>query len=35
VLFGGAVWMFLRLRVLALREAPPPAMASGATEKLG
>jgi MFS family permease len=35
VLFAGAVWMFRRLRVLALREAPTPAMAPGATEKIG
>ena len=35
VLFAGAVWMFRRLRVLALRETPPPTMVPGATEKLG
>jgi len=35
VLFAGAVWMFRRLRVLALREAPTPVMAPGATEKIG
>lgn len=34
VLFGGAVWMFFRLRVLALREAETPRMTPAATEKL-
>jgi MFS family permease len=35
VLLGGALWMYLRLRVLALREAAPPAPEPATTEKLG
>ena len=35
VLLAGAVWMFRRLRVLALRETPTPVMAPSATEKIG
>jgi len=35
VLFGGALWMLRRLRVLALREAALPAPEPAATEKLG
>lgn len=35
VLLGGAVWMFHRLRILALREAAPPPVATGAAEKIG
>jgi MFS family permease len=35
VLFGGAIWMLRRLRVLSLREGVPPPPASAATEKLG
>jgi len=36
VLLGGALWMFRRLRVLALREAaPPPSPEPAATEKVG
>ena len=35
VLLGGALWMLRRLRILALREAAPPAPVPAATEKLG
>ena len=35
VLLGGALWMFRRLRVLALREAAQPPPIPSATEKLG
>ena len=35
VLLGGALWMFRRLRVLALREAAQSAPMPAATEKLG
>ncbi|MGH7484179.1 MAG: MFS transporter [bacterium] len=35
VLLGGALWMLRRLRVLALREAVPPAPVPASTEKLG
>jgi MFS family permease len=35
VLFGGAVWMLRRLRILALREAAPPTVTPGGAEKIG
>jgi predicted MFS family arabinose efflux permease len=35
VLLGGALWMFRRLRVLALREATSPPPVPAATEKVG
>jgi MFS family permease len=35
VLLGGALWMFRRLRVLALREAAPRTPMPAATEKVG